>query len=225
MPAVTDRESGDANGRRLPVVLLAAFGAFWIAMAWAPSYRADWALENVLVAVIVPLMIWGYRRLRFSDLAYGCLFVFLSLHVLGSHYTYAEVPYDAWSRQWLGFPVGELLGFERNHYDRLVHFLFGVLLAPMAVELLAVKAAARGVWRLLIPISVLAALSATYELIEWFAAIAFGGDLGMAYLGTQGDEWDGHKDMALAIGGAVVSIAAQVRFRPGAAAVPVRRSG
>ncbi|MDT8450042.1 MAG: DUF2238 domain-containing protein [Wenzhouxiangellaceae bacterium] len=220
-----DSENRNADGRGLPALLLALFGAFWLAMAWSPRFRADWALENALVAVIVPLMIWGYRRLRFSDLAYGCLFVFLSLHVLGSHFTYAEVPYDAWSRQWLGFSVNELLGFERNHFDRLVHFLFGVLLAPTVVELLAVKVMTHGVWRLLVPISVLAALSATYELIEWFAAIVFGGDLGMAYLGTQGDEWDGHKDMALAIGGAIVSVAVQVRFRPAAAAVPVTRSG
>lgn len=204
--------------REWPVVLLALFVLIWLALGYAPKYRDDWILENVLVAAFVPLLVWGYRRVRFSNLAYTAVFVFLVLHVLGSHYTYAEVPYDQWSRAWLGFSIDAALGFERNHYDRLVHLLFGVLLAPLTLELVNLKVDATARWRRALAVSLLLSCSALYELIEWAAAMVFGGDLGMAYLGTQGDVWDSHKDTALALLGASVSASLIGWFRPRLAA-------
>jgi len=191
--------------REWPVLLLALFVLIWLALGYAPKYRDDWMLENALVVAFVPLLVWGYQRVRFSNLAYTAVFVFLVLHVLGSHYTYAEVPYDQWSRDWLGFSIDTALGFERNHYDRLVHLLFGILLAPLTLELVNLKIDATARWRIAITVSLLLSCSALYELIEWAAAMVFGGDLGMAYLGTQGDVWDSHKDTALALLGALVS--------------------
>ena len=200
--------------REWPAMLLALFGLIWLALGYAPKYRDDWMLENVLVVVFVPLLVWGYRRVRFSNLAYTAVFVFLVLHTLGSHYTYAEVPYDQWSRDWLGFSIDAALGFERNHYDRLVHLLFGFLLAPLTLELVNLKVDATARWRLAIAVSLLLSCSALYELIEWAAAMVLGGELGMAYLGTQGDVWDSHKDTALALLGALVSASLLGGFRP-----------
>jgi len=134
------------------------------------------------------------------------------------------VPYDQWSRDWLGFSIDAALGFERNHYDRLVHLLFGVLLAPLTLELVNLKVDASARWRRAVAVSLLLSCSALYELIEWAAAMVFGGELGMAYLGTQGDVWDSHKDTALALLGAVVSVLLIAAFRPRLTARRVARA-
>jgi putative membrane protein len=189
-----------------PATLLAIFAAFWLALAIAPWYRQDWLLENVIVFLGVPLFVATAPRLRFSNLAYTLLFVFFCAHEIGAHYTYSQVPYDEAFRATTGHPLNDLLGFGRNHYDRLVHFLFGLLLLPLAAELLgAVAPSSRGFWKFLLPILFIESLSAIFELVEWFAAAVFGGDLGQAYLGTQGDVWDAQKDMALALLGATIT--------------------
>lgn len=203
-----------------PALLLITYGLIWAALAIHPKYRGDWWLENALVFVAVPLLGFYYRRLRFSNLAYTCLFAFFVLHSIGSHYTYAEVPYDRWLRSLLGFSLNDALGFSRNQFDRLVHFLYGALMLPAVVELLEVKAPPRGIgWRIALPILFITSHSVIYETIEWLAAEVFGGDLGQAYLGTQGDEWDSQKDMALATLGAcctmlMVEIARRRGWRP-----------
>lgn len=205
---------------RYPLTLLAFFFLLWIALAIAPVFRKDWLLENMLVFISVPLFVLTARRLRFSDFTYTCLFVFFSLHVVGAHYTYALVPYDEWFRALTGGTLNELLAFQRNHFDRLVHFLYGLLVTPAAVEIFAHYGRYPRVWATLFPWLFIASHAVIYELIEYSAAVVFGGDLGMAYLGTQGDIWDGQKDMAFALAGATVTIAV-LAF---AGRLPVRRA-
>lgn len=191
---------------RYPATLLAILVAWTIALGIAPHFRQDWLLENTLVAFALPVLVLTYRNLRFSDAAYTCLFLFFMLHEVGAHYTYSLVPYDAWSTALVGTSAGELLGFERNHFDRAVHFLYGILVTPAVVELFAAKAPPVGVWRFLMPLFFMNAHAVIYETIEWLAAEAFGGDLGTAYLGTQGDPFDAQKDMALAFAGTLLSL-------------------
>jgi putative membrane protein len=191
-----------------PAALLASFCLLWLALAIAPLFRQDWLLENLLVLVAVPLFVLTRHRLRFSNFAYTCLFVFFSLHELGAHYTYSLVPYDAWFQALSGHSLDAMLGFQRNQYDRLIHFLYGLLITPAAVELFAHYGRYPRSWAALFPLLFVASHSVIYELVEWAAAVVFGGDLGQAYLGTQGDIWDAQKDMALAFLGAVVMIAA-----------------
>jgi putative membrane protein len=190
-----------------PGWLLAAFTGIWGALAIAPRDRADWLLENVIVFVALPLFVRSARSWRFSDAAYICLFVFVVLHSIGAHYTYSEVPYDDWFRALTGQSLNDVMGWERNHYDRLVHFSYGLLLLPASIELFDRVAPPRGLWRSLLPVLFIMSHSVIYELIEWGAALLFGGDLGQAYLGTQGDVWDAQKDTALATLGAVMSMA------------------
>lgn len=192
----------------VPPALLGLFLAVWTLLALSPRYRADWLLENVLVVLAVPVLVATYRWLRFSNLAYGALFVFLVLHEIGAHYTYAEVPYDAWSKVWLGISIDQVLGFPRNEYDRFVHFIYGVLLTPMVFELIDARARPQGAWRWVLPVTFLMATSVLFELVEWFAAVHFGGDLGVAYLGTQGDVWDAQSDMGLASLGSMMAVLA-----------------
>jgi putative membrane protein len=187
---------------RYPATLLAAFGATWLVLAIAPWYRQDWLLENLIVFVALPIFVGTYRRLRFSNLAYTCLFVFLVLHEVGAHYTYSEVPWREWLQSIHADGHGTSTG--RNHYDRFVHFSYGVLILPASWELMEARMSPRGAWRYLMPVFFVMSHSVIYELIEWLAAEVFGGDLGAAYLGTQGDQWDAQKDMALAAAGAVV---------------------
>jgi putative membrane protein len=188
---------------RYPLILLLGFIAIFAALAIAPWYRQDWLLENLLVLVAVPALVLTYRRLRFSNFAYTCLFVFLVLHEIGAHYTYSEVPW----REWLATLTGnEVPAAGRNHYDRFVHFAYGLLLMPAVLELVDARMSPKGPWRWLMPLFFLMSHSVIYEMIEWLAAVLFGGDLGVAYLGTQGDEWDAQKDMALATAGAVAGL-------------------
>jgi putative membrane protein len=183
-----------------PALLLAAFAVWFVAWGVSPSYREDWLLENLLVFAAVPGLVWAHRRLRFSNGAYLCLFVFFCLHEVGAHYTYSEVPY----REWL--PA--LAVTERNHYDRLVHFTYGLLVAPSLFQVFEAYAPGRAAWRWLLPATSMFGHSVIYEGVEWAAAVMFGGDLGVAYLGTQGDPWDAQKDMALAALGTVLSLCA-----------------
>jgi putative membrane protein len=179
-------------------LLGAVFGLIWLLLAIDPWYRQDWLLENVLVFVAVPLLVRYGPDLRLSDASWVCLFVFFTLHAIGAHYTYSEVPFQ----QWLGFGDDG----SRNHYDRLVHFLYGLLMALPVIELLDARAPPVGLWRWLLPVLFLMSHGALYECIEWVAAEIFGGELGMAYLGTQGDVWDAQKDTALAAAGAALGV-------------------
>ena len=192
---------------RYAMILSGLFVAWWVWLAIAPLHRADWLLENVLVIAFAVLLVVTYRRLPLSRVSYTLIFVFLSLHVIGSHYTYAEVPYDDWIRSLTGGSLNEALGWERNHFDRAIHFGYGLLLAYPIREVFLRIAEARGFWGYFLPLEFTMATSMVYELIEWGAAEVFGGELGMAYLGTQGDIWDAHKDMLLASLGATVAMA------------------
>lgn len=178
----------------------------FVVLAISPVSRSDWLLENALVFALVAVLAASYRKLRFSRLSYTLIFVFLSIHEVGSHYTYSLVPYDdAW--QWLtGWSLDEALGFERNHFDRAVHLLYGLLLAYPIREIFLRVADVRGFWGYFLPLDLTMSSSMIYELIEWGAAEVFGGELGQAYLGTQGDVWDAHKDMALASLGALIAM-------------------
>jgi putative membrane protein len=179
------------------LTLSAVYFVWWVMMAIKPHNLADWALENVLVVLAAGLLIFTRNSFPLSRVSYTCIFIFMMLHTLGSHYTYALVPYTEW------FPIFE---GGRNHFDRLVHFLYGLLLAYPIREMFLRIGNVRGFWGYFLPLDLTMSTSMLYELIEWGAAEFFGGELGAAYLGTQGDVWDAHKDMALASLGALIAM-------------------
>lgn len=173
------------------------YAAWWVLMAIKPKHFDDWLLENILVALAAALLWFTRKAFPLSRVSYTCIFVFLMFHSLGAHYTYAEVPYQEW------FPA---LAGGRNHYDRLVHFLYGLLLAYPIREMFLRIGGMRGFWGYFLPLDLTMSTSMLYELIEWGAAATVGSELGQAYLGTQGDVWDAHKDMALASLGALIAM-------------------
>ena len=187
-----------------PLLCLTAFLVAWTALAIAPRYRADWLLENLPTFLAVPLAIVGYRRFRFSSLAYLEATTFALLHTVGSHYTYSEVPFGDWMR--------DLFGFSRNHYDRLVHFAFGLLMLRPICEL-GFRGRRLGPFAAIyFGVAGVACWSLVYEVVEWLVASLADPAAGTAYLGTQGDVWDAQKDMALAVGGASLAALLERRF-------------
>ena len=180
------------------LVLIALFAVVWTWAAIAPFDRGAWALENGLVVVFVPIFLLAARHFRLSDVSYGLVTLFLVLHVVGSHYTYAEVPF--------GFTLQRWLGADRNMYDRLVHFSFGLLLGLPVRECFIVLSNLRGFWSYYLPLDLTLSFSAVYEILEWAAVQIANPGAGLAFLGTQGDEWDTQKDMALAGSGTLIAM-------------------
>jgi putative membrane protein len=192
---------------RYPLWLLGALAVWFGVWAINPPHPSDFILEHILTVVFVGLLAATHRRFRLSNISYTLIFIYLCLHIVGAHYTYAEVPYARWLSA-LGLGAGDPAGVGRNHYDRFVHFVFGLLLAYPVREVFVRIAGARGFWGYYLPLDVVMSFSMLYELLEWSVALVFAPELGQSYLGTQGDEWDAHKDMALATLGAVIAMAA-----------------
>lgn len=184
----------------LPIYLLAFYAVFWAIMAIAPHDRFAWFLENLLVFLGVGWLIWAYRKRPLSNASYVLITIFFCLHAIGSHYTYSETP--------IGYWISNLLAIERNHYDRVVHFSFGLLLCYPLHEYIAREAQPRGDWSLAFAVLFVASASLFYELIEWIVAVVVDKDAAMAFLGTQGDVFDAHKDSALAVLGSIIAAAA-----------------
>ena len=199
MTTATAQIRADIRVNRVQQALLLWYVPFWIFAGIAPLDRQDWLLENFLVVVSAVLLVASYRRFPLSDVSYVLITAFLTLHTVGAHYSYARVPFGIW--------VQEAFHQSRNHYDRLVHFSFGLMLAYPVRELFLRVANARGFWAYYLPLDCILALSAMYEIMEsWFAQIV-SPNLGDAWLGTQGDIWDAQKDMTCALVGAIICMA------------------
>jgi putative membrane protein len=177
--------------------LIIAFVVVWIWAAIHPVFPHDWLLENYLVFIFVPVILILGRYFKLSNVSYTLLALFLILHVIGSHYTYAEVPF--------GYTLQDWFGGSRNMYDRVVHFSSGLLLFYPIREMFMRLAKVKGFWSYLLPIDMLGSLGALYEIIEWQAAKRVDPEAGLAFLGSQGDIWDAQKDMGLALLGAIIA--------------------
>ena len=179
----------------LIVLIVFAIGAI------NPVYRDDWLLESWLVIISVPILVLTYKKFKFSNNSYILIAIFFILHIIGSHYTYSEVPFGFW--------LSELFNFSRNHYDRLLHLLWGILLYLPALEIYqkVSKSKTKFLFYYLMPASILITLGVFYEVIEWLAAVIVAPEVGTAFLGTQGDQWDVYKDLFLkTIGSIAMSI-------------------
>jgi len=176
---------------------IAVFSFAWANSLIGTTDTANWLLENTLSFIFVGFIILTFKKHQFSDLSYLLICIYLCLHVYGSKYTYAENPFGYWLK--------DVLHLSRNHYDRIVHFCFGFLLAyPMREMFLKWLKYPRWVaW--LLPIEITLSISAFYELIEWAVADLFFREHGDAYLGTQGDIWDAQKDIFVAFCGAIIA--------------------
>ena len=182
---------------KLKYLLFTSYCTIWLYLSINPWYRDDWWLENIMVFIAIPIILWSDQRVHFSPMSLWMLFAFFILHAIGSHYTYSEMPWFS--------PITQFFGFERNHYDRLIHFLFGFLMFLPFYELFNNLFKSKNFVFVFTVIFLLAA-SGVYEVIEWLTTEVTHAQLGTAFLGTQGDQWDAQKDMALGHLGTILAM-------------------
>jgi putative membrane protein len=214
--STTHKTVGFSKNRLLQGLAL-WYAAVWGVTAAAPLDRHDWLLENLLVVACLAVLIGTYRAFPLSDLSYVLITAFLTLHAVGAHYTYSEVPLGVWMQH--------AFGFSRNHFDRVVHFSFGLLMAYPIREVFLRVANARGFWAYYLPLDVTLAFSALYEIMEMVIATLVAPGTGDAWLGTQGDVWDPQKDMGLAALGALLCMCVTALLRRLRAPRPVLLAG
>ncbi|NLF93025.1 MAG: DUF2238 domain-containing protein [Oligosphaeraceae bacterium] len=172
---------------RLPFVLLGLYILEAVVLGIAPVDRTIWWAENLTAWIpIAAICLLYWRKIRFSDTAYLLMWLFFTLHTIGGHYTFAQVPMQT---------VTDLCAFQRNHYDRICHFLVGVFAYP-AMEYFERNDLVRG-RPLMFTLTVLGVFgfAAIFEVIEWIFAVVADPQAGTLFLGSQGDVWDAQKDM------------------------------
>ena len=191
---------------RLPLVLLATLLVVCIATVWSPpGGRASWLLEVGPGLAGIAVLVGVYRRFPMSHLVYAGVFVHTLILVYGGYYTYAKNP--------LGFWMQDAFHLSRNHYDRIGHFALGFFPAFTVREVLLRRTPLqRGGWLVFLILSVILAIGAFWELLEWWVAVLVAPDVGTAFLGTQGDPWDAQWDMLLALVGAAVALLVGARL-------------
>lgn len=180
--------------------LFAALMVICVATAFtARAGMKSWALEVVPGLIGVFVLLFTYKRLRMSNLVYVCVFVHMLVLIYGGFYTYAMTPLGNWAR--------DTFHLARNHYDRVGHLALGFFPALVTRELLLrTSPLKRGGWLFFIVLSIVFAIGAFWELLEWWTTLVVAGDVGVAFLGSQGDPWDAQWDMFLVGVGAAISL-------------------
>ncbi|MBZ5634267.1 MAG: DUF2238 domain-containing protein [Acidobacteriia bacterium] len=176
--------------KRLLHVLCLAMAVVIVITGYRPEKVFDWWLENAAALTFLAVLGITYRRLPLSDLSYLLIFVYLSLHEWGAEYKYSDVPLGEWMKPWLHT--------TRNHYDRVMHFSYGLLLSYPMQEWFMRVVGVTNRWRYLLPVESTLAFSACYEMLEAFAASVLTPERGEEFVGMQGDMWDSQKDMFMA---------------------------
>ena len=186
-------------------LLCLAMAAVIVITGYHPEKVFDWWLENAAALTFLAVLVISYRRLPLSDLSYLLIFLYLSMHEWGAEYKYSDVPLGEWMKPWLGT--------TRNHYDRVMHFSYGLLLSYPMQEWFMRVAGVRNRWSYLLPVESTLAFSACYEMLEAFAASVLTPERGEEFVGMQGDVWDSQKDMFMAGLGALAAMAAIATIR------------
>lgn len=189
-------------------VLIAVCAVVWSFCAFFPIDRLTWALEQI-ATVLVVLALLMQRGVRYSFSSWMGLAALFCAHTIGTHYTYSLTPYNEWFLDCTGVSIDDVLGWERNNYDRLVHLLWGLCMTQPICEtfLQRLRTSTRAARHL--SFHVVLSTSALYELLEWAAAVTIG-DGGLAYVGSQGDIWDAQADIAICIVGWAPVVALQM---------------
>ena len=187
-----------------PHFLAVVYFVLFIALGISPVSREVWIAEIIPVVIVFLLLVVTYNQFRFSNVSYALLCVWMFWHTVGGHYTFSNVPFG-----W----VSEILGSERNHFDRIGHFVIGFYAFAMAEWLLKKKYCDLKL-ALFFSLFFIMSVAAAYEIIEWLYAVAEGGDAGAEFLGSQGDIWDAQKDMLSDTLGAIASLILFYFIRP-----------
>lgn len=199
-----------ASSVNYQLAVLATATVLFAASIWRPLYPQEQWLQHIPTVLAIPALLLSARRRWLSNASFTCLAMMLALHIVGARWIYSNVPYDEWFRTVLGSGTREWFGWTRNHYDRLVHFAFGLLMALPIAEATVRYGGLSVVWGLAWAWMTVAGVSALYEVFEWAIAIIAAPDYAERYNGQQGDWWDAQKDMALALLGSTLATFALV---------------
>jgi putative membrane protein len=195
-----------SSTHRAHLFLLLTAAAYLVWSGFAPNGRFNWLMETLPAIAGGAILVATSRRFPLTNTSYTLIWLFSLILMTGGHYTYAEVPIGNWAR--------DTFSLSRNHFDRIGHFFQGVIPAMVARELLIRTSPLKpGKWLFTICAAIALAISASYELFEWWYAVTFGGKQADDFLGSQGDIWDAQNDMLMALIGAVVSLAALGRVQ------------
>jgi len=186
------------NNPQLPIVLFIIFGVFWLISSFNPAYRGTWFLENIIVFLCVPIVILSYFKFRLSNLSYILLFILAMLNIMGAHYTYSLTP--------VGIELSEFFGWERNHYDRIVHFLYAFIATVVFWELFKSFLPKNKIVAGLFIFSIIISFGALYEIGEFVVSVLVRPEMGLSFLGSQGDIWDAQKDMLAHVMGSLLAL-------------------
>jgi putative membrane protein len=192
--------------------VMVAFLALWALSCVRLPYPKYFAMQHVPTVLAVVALTMAEKKQLVDRPGFALVIAFMVLHLLGARYLYSFVPYDAWSQSLFGFRITDYFGFERNHYDRLVHFCFGILIVYPIWRFSERQLHLRGWWVAGLAVSMVMAASAVYEIGEWATAMTFAPEWAEAYNGQQGDVWDAQRDMALAGIGAILGAGAVSLF-------------
>ncbi|HEY7223476.1 MAG TPA: DUF2238 domain-containing protein [Micromonosporaceae bacterium] len=188
-------------------ITLAGFGLAFSATWINPQWPVDQALHNSLTVVAVVALVWLQYRVRLPYSSFVLILVFLTAHTIAARWIYSYVPYDDWTQALFGVRLSDVFGWHRNNFDRLVHFVYGACLAPVLWRYFVDRLRWRRRWAALAAVDIVLSTGALYELLEWGIAATLAPDMAEAYNGQQGDIFDPHKDMTIAVVGALISLA------------------
>lgn len=181
-----------------------AFALIFIATWVSPMWPFEQAMHDSLMVFGVALLFWYDRKHPLSDFNFALVMVFIIIHTLGAYWLYSKVPYDQWAQRLWDQSLSQMFGWQRNHFDRLVHFMYGLCLTPALMQIVKNMGVKRSVYAWGIANAFIMITGLWYEWLEWLIAIGLSPEDAEAYNGQQGDMWDAHKDLALATFGALL---------------------
>jgi putative membrane protein len=194
-------------------ILLSLFLVLLAVTCINPPWPRDFMLQHVPTTAAIAILLFVQKRVGISLLSYSLILCFMLVHVLGARYLYSNVPYNDWTEALFAFNLNEELGLsERNHYDRLVHLLFGLMISVPAWRFGIRVLKLNRYWSAVVAMMFILSAGSFYEVAEWGVAMLFSPETAENYNGQQGDVWDPQRDMLLAAVGATITLSAVLLF-------------
>jgi putative membrane protein len=192
--------------RRFKAGILILFFLILVVSCINPIYPREMYLQHSATIVVAAFLIYSAFKNNLSNKSFVLIAVFMVFHIIGARWIYSYTPYDQWIKSITGISINSWFGFERNQYDRLIHFLFGFLILIPLQELFQRMPGLTWKTSLLMALLTILSLSTLYEVFEWMLSIVLSPEDAELYNGQQGDFWDAQKDMALAFVGSLCMI-------------------
>lgn len=202
---IIDKKTDSTMNTTYKILTVLALAAVAAATCIHPLFPNDLVLQHLGTAILMFPLVCDIKRNTFSKTSFMGLALFTLLHIIGARYIYSYVPYDETIHKLCGFSINEWIGATRNHYDRFVHFSYGLLVLPLCFQMVRQKIRCSQGTAIIMAWCMIQTGSLVYEVFEWALAIVMAPENAESYNGQQGDIWDAQKDMALALLGSTLT--------------------